>query len=62
MKRFFALAAVLLVRAAVSGLAQNSASDEAGRVLGLENAWNHTIEAKDTKALDMIRCRYFHCR
>jgi ketosteroid isomerase-like protein len=54
MKRFFALATVLLVSAAVSGSAQNSPSDEAGRVLGLENAWNHAIEAKDTRALDMI--------
>ena len=33
---------------------QNSARDEGGRVLGLENAWNHAIEAKDTKALDML--------
>lgn len=34
--------------------AQNSANDEAGRILGLENAWGHAIEAKDTKALDML--------
>lgn len=34
--------------------AQNSVSDEAGRILGLENAWGHAIEAKDTAALDML--------
>ena len=28
--------------------------DEGGRVLGLETAWNHAIESKDTKALDML--------
>ena len=41
--------------AAVSKSAQDSASsDEAGRVLGLETAWNHAIEDKDTRALGMI--------
>ena len=33
---------------------QSGLSDEAGRVLALENAWNHAIEAKDTQALDML--------
>ena len=33
---------------------QNGLSDEAGRVLALENAWNHAIEAKDANALDML--------
>ena len=33
---------------------QSELSDEAGRVLALENAWNHAIEAKDTQALDML--------
>ena len=52
-KIFLALAIALLLFVSASGSAQNS-SDEAGRVLGLENAWNHAIEAKDTKALDML--------
>jgi ketosteroid isomerase-like protein len=51
------LAALMLTTAA--GLAQNSASDEGGRVLGLETAWNHAIEAKDTKALDMLLANTF---
>jgi ketosteroid isomerase-like protein len=49
----FAFIAALLVFVSISGSAQNI-SDEGGRVLGLENAWNHAIEAKDTKALDML--------
>ncbi|HEY6128137.1 MAG TPA: nuclear transport factor 2 family protein [Candidatus Acidoferrum sp.] len=59
MKNFFLLAAALLIFTSISGSAQNSAGDEAGRVLGLENAWNHAIEAKDTKALDMLLANTF---
>ena len=33
---------------------QSGLSDEAGRVLALENAWNHAIEAKDANALHML--------
>jgi len=33
---------------------QSGLSDDAGRVLALENAWNHAIEAKDAKALGML--------
>lgn len=54
MTKFHLLALTLVLGAALSAFAQNSSSDEAGRVLGLENAWNHAIESKDTKALDMI--------
>ncbi len=39
----------------LAALAQQSGlSDEGGRVLALENAWNHAIEAKDANALDML--------
>jgi ketosteroid isomerase-like protein len=58
-KNFFLLAAALLIFTSISGSAQNSAGDEGGRVLGLENAWNHAIEAKDTKALDMLLANTF---
>jgi ketosteroid isomerase-like protein len=53
------VAAALLVFISISGLAQNTANDEGGRVLGLENAWNHAIEAKDTKALEMLLANTF---
>ena len=33
---------------------QKSMSDEAGRILALEKAWNHALEEKDAKALDML--------
>ena len=58
MKKLFVVVA-LLIAASLPGSAQNSASDEAGRVLGLETAWNHAIEAKDTKALDMLLASSF---
>jgi len=38
---------------------QTNMSDEGGRVLALENAWNHALEAKDTKALDMLLANTF---
>jgi ketosteroid isomerase-like protein len=59
MKKSFCALAILLFVLSVSGSAQNSASDEGGRVLGLETAWNHAIEAKDTKALDMLLASTF---
>lgn len=49
----------LVIFAGAPMFAQNSAKDEGGRVLGLENAWNHAIEAKDTKALDMLLASTF---
>ena len=59
MKKLVMAAAVLLVCTAVCGWAQNTANDDGGRVLGLENAWNHAIEAKDTKALEMLLANTF---
>jgi len=58
-KKLLVAVGALLIFASVSGFAQNSASDEGGRVLGLETAWNHAIEAKDTKALDMLLANTF---
>jgi ketosteroid isomerase-like protein len=54
MRRLSLCAVLLVIAAGLAGAAQNSNSDEAGRVLGLENAWGHAIEAKDTKALDQL--------
>jgi ketosteroid isomerase-like protein len=54
MNKLSVFAFFLLVAVALSGFAQSSSGDEAGRVLGLENAWNHAIEAKDTKALNQL--------
>jgi ketosteroid isomerase-like protein len=59
MKKLFAPTIALVILASAASFAQNSASDEGGRVLGLETAWNHAIEAKDTKALDMLLANTF---
>ena len=53
MKKLFISAAFLAI-ASLPAFAQSAATDEGGRVLGLEKAWNHAIEAKDTKALDQL--------
>ena len=38
---------------------QKSVGDDGGWVLGLEKAWNHALEEKDAKALDMILANTF---
>jgi ketosteroid isomerase-like protein len=50
---------VLLLGVALAGAGQKSISDEGGRVLALEKAWNHALEEKDSKALDMILANTF---
>jgi ketosteroid isomerase-like protein len=59
MKKFVAVIAVLFAAATFSTVAQNSSSDEGGRVLGLEKLWNHAIEDKDTKALEQLLASTF---
>lgn len=59
MKKTFVILAALFVVAAISASSQNNTSDEGGRVLALETAWGHAIEAKDTKALDMLLASTF---
>jgi len=39
--------------------AQQTNSDEGGRVMALEIAWNHALEAKDVKALDQVLANTF---
>lgn len=45
---------LFLLSAALTGAGQNLVSEDGGWILGLEKAWNHALEAKDAKALDMI--------
>jgi ketosteroid isomerase-like protein len=54
MKRFMVAAILLLLGVVVLTAHQNSNADEAGRILGLEKVWNLALEAKDTKALEML--------
>jgi|SRR3974390_1884391 len=53
-KRLIFGGGVLVLGWSVLAQQQSGLSDESGRVLALENAWNHAIESKDTKALDML--------
>ncbi len=52
--RAVAAGGVLLLGVAITMAQQSGLSDEGGRVTALENAWNHALQAKDTKALDML--------
>jgi ketosteroid isomerase-like protein len=45
---------VLIFGIAITLSSQNGVSSEGGQVLALETAWNHAIEVKDAKALDML--------
>src|SRR5260221_14352880 len=54
-KKIMPLAAgLLIVGVALSVRGQSGANDEAGRIQALELAWNHALEGKDSKALDMM--------
>ncbi len=59
MTRIFLGLAILLLSVGAAAGQQNSASDEGGRVQALETAWNHALEAKDTKALGMLLANTF---
>jgi ketosteroid isomerase-like protein len=54
MKRFVVAAALFLLTVVLGTANQNTDSDEGGRVLALEKAWNRALEEKDTKALEML--------
>ena len=54
MRSSMVVAALLLLGVVVVTAHQNSNGDEAGRILALEKAWNLALEAKDTKALEML--------
>ena len=54
MKRAAIAGSMLLLGVAITLGQQGGLSEQAGRVLALETAWNHAIEAKDTKAIEML--------
>ncbi len=54
-KLLIIIAGVLCLGAAAALIARQSGlSDEGGRILALEKAWNHALEEKDSKTLDQI--------
>jgi ketosteroid isomerase-like protein len=54
--RFVLLTGLVCISVSLGLLAQESrkASDEEGRILALETAWNHAEESKDAAALDQL--------
>jgi ketosteroid isomerase-like protein len=53
MRRTIAAGIVFLLGAVTAWAGQGN-SDEGARVQALDNSWNHALETKDTKALDML--------
>ena len=53
-KIMLAVLAVLFTNVLAAAPQQQNISDEGGRVLALEKAWNLALEEKNTKALDML--------
>jgi ketosteroid isomerase-like protein len=54
MKNIALFAVMFVLGVSVAVARQDSNSDEAGRLLALEKAWNLALEQKDVKALDML--------
>jgi ketosteroid isomerase-like protein len=59
MKKIFLSVAILLFSASLAAAQQSTSSDEGARVLALESAWNHALEAKDTQALAKLLANTF---
>ena len=59
MREIFLASAILLLGVFSGGAQQTTKSEEGGRVQALENAWNHALEVKDVKALDMLLANTF---
>jgi ketosteroid isomerase-like protein len=54
MRKILLTVVALLFTAVLAVPQQQNMSDEGGRVLALEKAWNLALEEKNTKALDML--------
>jgi ketosteroid isomerase-like protein len=48
-----------MLSATLPVMGQNSVRDDEGKILALENAWNHALEAKDSNALNMLLANMF---
>jgi len=59
MKRLGVFATLLILSVALAAARQSNVSDEGGRVLALEKAWNHALEQKDSKGMDMLLATTF---
>jgi ketosteroid isomerase-like protein len=59
MRKIIVIVGLLMLSAAVPVTGQNSVRDDEGRILALEIAWNHALEAKDSNALNMLLANTF---
>jgi ketosteroid isomerase-like protein len=57
--KMMATLGLLMLSAALTGAGQDRVRDDEGKILALENAWNHALEVKDSKALDMLLAKTF---
>ena len=53
-KMILVVATTMMLGVGLGVAQQKGTIDEGGRVLALEKAWNHALEEKNAKALDMI--------
>jgi ketosteroid isomerase-like protein len=59
LRKLVVLIGILLLCTTQAFAQKASATDDAGWILGLEKAWNHALELKDAKALDMVLASTF---
>jgi len=59
MRKISLCVAMMLFGAIVAAAEQSNMTDEGGRVLALENAWNRALEAKDVQALNTLLANTF---
>jgi ketosteroid isomerase-like protein len=59
MRQIVLASAILCLGVFAVAAQQKNMSDEGGRVLALETAWNHALEAKDVNALNMVLANTF---
>jgi hypothetical protein len=52
MKRAMVIVSLILLVVGLGSARQSTDSDEGGRILALEKAWNFALEQKEVKALD----------
>jgi ketosteroid isomerase-like protein len=54
MKNFLVAGFLVFLAVGLAIARQTTTSNDGGRILALEKIWNHAIEEKDVKALDML--------
>jgi ketosteroid isomerase-like protein len=58
-RRVFCFGVILLVPLFSAQAQDSTASDEGGRIVALEKLWNHALEEKDARALNMLLASTF---